>query len=335
MTDPFFKKTGLLVLAAFWSALTAADSAGQENFFRWFQPLRGGEKISVVAGGEYYPRERIRDQGTGFEETRGEAAIFIPLDSEPDREWAATVRTGVRSIRSGAVLPKTGESFPAGLWDLSFGVVHRRRLANGWIAGGNLALASPSDRPFSGWDETAALLNGFLRIPSEERNAWVFFLNYSSNREFLPHVPIPGAAYLWAPSRDFSLLAGVPLLSVNWKPADRLSLRGFYFPIHTVFLGGEYSLGSGWKVFADWRWENDRYYRCGREDRNHRLFWYEQRLETGISVEAGAGIELSLAGGYAYDRFFFEGESYSKDRTENRLDIADGFFLAARLRGRL
>lgn len=230
--------------------------------------------------------------------------------------------------------PRHRGAFPAELWDLNFGAVHRRELANGWIVGGHLALTSPSDRPFSGWDETAVLLNGFLRLPAEGRNAWVFFLNYSSNREFLPHVPIPGAGYLYAPSRDFSLLAGVPLLFADWRPLDRLSWRGFYFPIHTVFLGGEYSLGGGWKVFAAYRWENDRYYRAGRKERDQRLFWYEQRLEAGIAVEAGGGIEAALAGGYAYDRFFFEGESYSDGRTENRLDISDGPFLTARIQRR-
>ncbi len=322
-----------------WGLLLAAgaagDAAGQDGFFRWFQPLRSDEQVSIAAEAEYYPRENIRKQGTGFKDVRGELSMVLPLDSNADREWAATLRTGVRSLGTGAVIPGTGESFPAELWDLNFGLVHRRRLSNGGTVGGQLSLTSPSDRPFASWEETAILLNGFFRLPAGERNSWVFFLNYSSNREFLPHVPIPGAAFLYAPSRDFNLLAGAPLLSVNWKPADRLSLRGFYFPIHTVFVGSEYSLGAGWKIFADWRWENDRYYRANREDKDHRLFWYEQRLEIGFSVEPAPGFELALAGGYASDRFFFEGESYSKDRTENRIDIADGPFLTAHLRGRL
>jgi hypothetical protein len=328
------RKTGSLALAVLLSGAGAENAAGEEGFFRWFQPFTGNRKVSVAVEGECYPREKVREQGTGFEESRGKTSILIPLAAKTDREWAATLRAGVRSIRTGAILPDTGERFPGELWDLNFGAVHRRELANGWIVGGNLALASPSDRPFSGWDETAVLLNGFLRLPAKGRNAWVFFLNYSSNREFLPHVPIPGAGYLYGPSRDFSLLAGVPLFFADWRPLDRLGLRGFYFPIHTVFLGGEYSLGGGWKVFADWRWENDRYYRAGRKDRDQRLFWYEQRLEAGIAVAAGGGVEAALAGGYAYDRFFFEGESYSDGRTENRLDISDGPFLTARIQRR-
>ncbi len=323
--------------AALVGLLTAAGpgpAPAQEGFFRWLQPFTGNRQVTVAAEGDYYPRRDVREQETGFEEYRGETAIVLPLSAGPDREWAATVRASLRSIRTGAVLPDTGERLPSELWDLNFGTVHRRRLGNGWILGGQLSLASPSDRPFAGWDETAINLNGFLRIPAVGRDAWVFFLNYSSNREFLPHVPIPGAGYLHAPSRDFSLLAGIPLLFVNWSPAAGVKLRGFYFPIHTVFLGAEYSLGSGCKIFADWRWENDRYYRYGREDRDHRLFWYEQRLEAGLALEAGPGMELTLAGGYAYDRFFFEGKSYEDDRTENRINLAPGIFLSARAAAR-
>jgi len=320
---------GLLLAAS-----AAGGAAGQDGFFRWFQPLTAEQKVGVSARAEHYPRQRVREQGGGFGEDRGEISLSIPLASGPAAEWAATARAGCRSIRTGALLPDTGERFPSELWDLNFGTVHRRRLGNGWIAGGQFSLASPSDRPFSGWDQTSISLNGFLRVPAGRRDAWVFFLNYASNREFAPHVPIPGAGYLHAPSRDFSALLGVPLLFVNWRPAGNLSFRGFYFPIHTVFLGGEYGLGDGWKVFASWGWENDRYYRYDREDRDHRLFWYEQRLEGGVAVEAGGGLDLTLSGGYAYDRFFFEGKSYGDGRTDNRINLAPGLFISARAAAR-
>lgn len=323
--------TLLLFLAAAAGPRTAT---GQEGFFSLFGPFTGNRQAILTARGYYYPRQKVRVQEAGFEEYRGETSIILPLSAGPDQEWAATVRASLRSLRTGALLPDTGERLPSELWDLSFGAVHRRRLENGFILGGQLSLNSPSDRPFSSWEEAAINLNGFLQIPAGGRDAWLFFLNYSSNREFLPHIPIPGAGYLYAPSRDFSLLAGVPLLFVNWVPTAGVKLRGFYFPIHTIFLGGEYGLGNGWKLFASWRWENDRYYRYERPDKDHRLFWYEQRLEGGLALETGSGVELSLSGGYAYDRFFFEGKRYADDRTENRIDISPGFFLSARASAR-
>jgi len=78
------------------------------------------------------------------------------------------------------------------------------------------------------------------------------------------------------------------------------------------------------------RWENDRYYRAGREDRADRLFWYEQRAEGGVILHPAGDMEVTLSGGYAFDRFFFEGESYEDDRTDNRVDVADGPVIAVR-----
>ena len=164
----------------------------------------------------------------------------------------------------------------------------------------------------------------------------LIFMGVGAMTDFGPLIANPKTALLGAAAQVgiFSALLGAPLLFVNWRPAGRLNLRGFYFPIHTVFLGGEYELGGGWKLFSSYRWENDRYYRYGREKREQRLFWYEQRLETGIAWSTGSGIELALSGGYAWDRFFFEGKSYGDNRTDNRLDISDGPFLTARFRAR-
>ncbi|MFH1037673.1 MAG: hypothetical protein V1789_03260 [PVC group bacterium] len=320
----------IILMYMFFLAFIPMTVSGQEGISHWFQPLTGKQGTAVSGRFEYSPRERVKDQVTGLEESRWEASILIPLVQGPDREWTAVSRLGLRDIHTRAVLPNTGDEMPAELWDLHFGAVYRRRLSGNWIIGGNLSLSSPSDRPFNGWYETAVMLNGYLNIPAAGRDSWVFFLNYSTNREFLPHVPIPGAGYLHAPSRDFSALVGIPLLFVNYSPAKGLQLRGFYFPIHSVFAGCEYQLSPLIGIFASFRWENDRYYRAGREDRDDRLFWYEQRAEGGISLHPAGDIEVTLSGGYAFDRFFFEGESYNDDRTDNRVDVGDGPVLSVR-----
>jgi hypothetical protein len=80
----------------------------------------------------------------------------------------------------------------------------------------------------------------------------------------------------------------------------------------------------------DSRWENDQYYRAEREDKDDRLFWYEKRLEAGIKLRSAGDLEVVLSGGYSFDRFFFEGESYDDDRTDNRVDVGNGPFIAVR-----
>jgi len=41
-------------------------------------------------------------------------------------------------------------------------------------------------------------------------------------------------------------------------------------------------------------------------------------------------VGFELSGGYAFDRFYFEGESY-KHRNENRIDIHDGPFVVGKI----
>ncbi len=321
-------------LYLFFLAALPDSVFGQEGIFNWFRPLAGKQDVSVSGRCEYSPRQEVKEQDTGLEDSRWETSIIIPVAQGEDWEWTAVSRIGLRDIRTRAVLPDTGDAVPSELWDLHFGAMYRRRLPGNRIIGGNLSLSSPSDRPFNGWYETAVMLNGFLNIPAAGRDSWVLFLNYSTNREFLPHVPIPGAGYLYAPSRDFNALVGIPLLFVNYTPVEGLRFRGFYFPIHSVFAGCEYRLSPLIGIFAAFRWENDRYYRAGREDRHDRLFWYEKRVEAGVTLRAVGDLEVVLAGGVAFDRFFFEGESYNDDRTNNRVDVGAGPFIAVRAAAR-
>ncbi len=72
-----------------------------------------------------------------------------------------------------------------------------------------------------------------------------------------------------------------------------------------------------------------RLYRADRPNRGDQLFYYEKRLTTGARFDL-RHVELELSGGYAFDRFFFEGENYS-DCHDNRLDIGAGPFVAVRV----
>lgn len=313
-------------------ALSPPETAwARSNLSGWFRQLRGDAKIRLESGVDYSPRLAVKNQEGGFGWTTYEADIFLPFLQDGDEEWSLTGGVSLRDIKARVLLPDSQVTFPGELWDLDLGLLHRRRLPNRWTLGLNLSLSSPSDEPFSGWDETSLMVNGFLKIPDGPRNAWVVFLNYSANREFLPHVPIPGAGCLFVPSRNFSALAGVPLVFLNYRPFSRLALRASYFPIHSVATGAELECLKRFTVFGEFRWVNERYFRSGREDSEDRLFWYEKKLEFGVRVRPAVGLEVEVAGAYAFDRFFFEGDGY-EDRFDNRIDIADGFSFNTSLR---
>jgi hypothetical protein len=83
------------------------------------------------------------------------------------------------------------------------------------------------------------------------------------------------------------------------------------------------------RVHAGFDWDNDWYLRADRQQTSHGLFYYEKRLTGGIRFDLKhVGFEVS--GGYAFDRFYFEGYSYSH-RNENRIDIHNGPFVIGKV----
>jgi len=58
-------------------------------------------------------------------------------------------------------------------------------------------------------------------------------------------------------------------------------------------------------------------------------------IEAGIKLRSAADFEVTISGGYSFDRFFFEGENYDDDRTDNRVDVTDGPFVSVRARIKL
>jgi hypothetical protein len=70
------------------------------------------------------------------------------------------------------------------------------------------------------------------------------------------------------------------------------------------------------RIYAGFDWDHDSYLRADRHVRSHQLFYYEKRL--------------TLSGGYAFDRFYFEGGGYS-NHNENRIDIHGGPFVVGRI----
>ena len=81
-------------------------------------------------------------------------------------------------------------------------------------------------------------------------------------------------------------------------------------------------------VFGEFNWRNERYFRADRTDDDDRLFYYEKNVNGGVRVNFLKHLSLELSGGWAFDRFYFEGEDYD-DRDDNRIDVENGPFAKA------
>jgi hypothetical protein len=229
-----------------------------------------------------------------------------------------------------AVFPATGERFPGELWNVRLGTSYRHRFGSGWIAAGNLTVSSPSDRPFASVDELDISATALLRVPRGERDAWLFFLNYSNTRDFLPGVPLPGLGYQYQPSEELTAVLGTGFVSAQYRPAESVTLMASYAVLRTIDVRLSYQIARPVRLWMGFDWTSERYLLADRADVDDRLFYYEKRVRIGATVGLARQLYVDVAAGYSFDRVYFVGEDYD-DRLVNRIDVRNGPFLAARL----
>jgi hypothetical protein len=309
----------------------AAPAAAQAELQQWVDPTLG----NMMGRGDYritfYSDERVEGQSTRLDLTQHNFTLVTPLFQNSTDELAMSARLRYQNYDTEARLPETGQRLPEELYDARAGLSYRHKFANDWILGGAVTFGSASDEPFNSEDELVVHAAALLRVPSGPRNAWLYSISYASDVEIfhMRHIPIPGIAYFWAPSDSFRAVIGVPFTSLEYKPFETVTLEASYFPVRTVRARATWAIFRPLRVFIGFDADHDSYYLAHRGDKDDQLFYYEKRVTAGMRFDLRhVGIEVT--GGYAFDRFYFEGERYS-ERNENRFDVGDGTFVAVRL----
>lgn len=318
----------LAILAGLFIA--ASTSHAQENLGRWLNPRFGIQKTQVSAGTRYYWEEDVPDSRADFQATWYELNAFVPVHQNEVEEWAVLLGFDVLDTATSATFPRTGVEVPDHLYDVDFGLGYRRKLENDWIVGGAIVVGSASDQPFDSGEEISVTANAFLRIPHNEQLAWLVLLNLSSDRSFLPWIPIPGVAVQWTPSRDFRAVLGFPFSSVTWQPTPELTLEASYALLTNAHAKISYQLHEKVSVYGAFDWDNASWARSDRRDDDHRIFLHEKRVTGGVRVEIIENLMLDAHAGYAFNRFLFEDDNWG-DRDDNRISLGDGAFVGVQL----
>jgi hypothetical protein len=308
----------------------ALPALAQQEFMTLFSPELGELHVRSEYRITAFPDQQVVGQPAELGLLQHDFTLSTPLFQTPTDEWSASVRIRKQEFATGAVLPDTGEPFPDNLWNVRFGTTYRHRFESGWIGALNVNLGSPSDKPFASWDEMEVSATAVLRVPARGRDAWIFFLNYGSNREFLPHIPIPGLGYAYQPSEQFEAVVTTGVLSLRYQPIETLTLTASYIAVRTVDVRLTYQLFRPVRLWVGFDWTNDRFLRADRADPDDRLFYYEKRVRAGAIIGLARWLYVELTAGYSFDRFYFEGEGYS-DNDRNRIDVEDGLFGAVRV----
>ncbi|MGE0605737.1 MAG: hypothetical protein AB7O62_01330, partial [Pirellulales bacterium] len=254
----------------------------------------------------------------GFPLWRGEGAMLL-----------ATAGVQSTLFQTSAVFPDSGKAFPEQVWNIRLGLMATHQFDNGWTGSVMLNGGSASDQPFHSVREMNGTLLTFVRVPSGESNAWMFSLMYSPVSQ-IPF-PIPGVAYQWQATDTLRINVGVPF-QVFWQPTEDIYFQASYFPLTIVRLQSGWRVGSGpVTVFGGYDAANEAYLLADRIDYRERFFSYAQTFSAGLRYQLPRFGSLELSGGWAFDRYFFNGTGFS-GRHYDRIDLSPGPYLAAAYR---
>jgi hypothetical protein len=309
------------------------DSSGRAagGFSPIFDPRVGHAPIRADYRATWLPAEPVVGQPTNLGYVQQDLSLSFPLWQCSTDEWLASASLRSETFHTHAILPDTGQPFPEDLWNVRFGMTYRHLFENGWIAGGTVSVGSASDQPFHSINEMTAGINGFLRVPQGEHNAWLFTLSYSPVSE-LPY-PIPGVAFLWQPSEYFRANIGLPF-QVMWRPVEDLTLDVSYMLLTTFHARATYRLCRRVRIYGAYGVENEAYLLADRVDSNDRFFNVDQRLTAGVLFNLTPKAALDLSSGYIFDHHFFEGQNITSGNNFNRIDVGNEPYVALQFRVR-
>lgn len=289
---------------------------------RWFGPAVGNRTVLTEYSLDIYASADVEGRDTGLGLLEHNFFLLVPVWQNERNECGITAQVELQDTDTDAILPREGIPLPSQLWEVRVGGIYRGVVRGDWIWGATASFGSASNEPFQAGDAFDGSLAGLLRIPHKKRNAWLFFLHFATNREFLNYVPLPAAGYWWEPSDKFRAVVGVPFASFAHKPIEKLSLDLSYFPVRNIHAKATYKITRFLNAFGGFDWRNQRYFRADRDNNEERIFYYEKRVGGGFRLGVAPQVALTFQGGWAFDRFYFEGEDYN-DHDGNRIGVED------------
>lgn len=269
-------------------------------------PLGVNGRIAFNYSALWEPSRSIQGQDADLGVIRQNSGFSFPLWFGDEQSLFASVGVQHLLFQTDAILPDSGQPFPSNLWDVRGNLVHIKRYRNNWSTVLIGSLGSTGDRPFAGASELIPGAVGALRVPSGDRNAWLWSVSYQPVTG-LPY-PIPGLAYVWEPSDRLTAQLGVPF-QLYWQIFDKVRIDASYLPIKNVRAYATYQWSDTIEFFGGFDWINESYFLWDRVNSDDFFNLLEQRLPFGIRWCIGRNWVFDAQAGYVLNRVFFQGPS--------------------------
>ena len=310
-----------------FSILAHAQSA-EEAAIDWAKMPLG--KMPPIASYDftYYPKRDVNNQDASLAMSSHEIVGVLPLVSKNDEEFTVAGFGMAKHLSTGATLPKNNVRLPQNLYNIAGGPFYRKQLENGWTSGIGFLAGSASNELFQSGYEITVHADAYVKIPVKEKAAWFFYVDYNNNRDYLRNWPIPGAGYWCNLSENLDILIGLPAAYIDIKPTKNTDLSLLYIAITNIHAKASYDIVKSLELYAAFDWNNQIFARADREMHKDRLCYYEKALTAGLHWQFMKYAGVTVAGGYAFDRYFYEAKRYAA-RGDNRINFDDGPFIQA------
>jgi hypothetical protein len=297
-------------------------------FSRMFAPI-GRLPVAGSLSTMLYPGTETKNSDDDFLMMQQELSLFVPVAEFENSDLSFNLTGEQFLLDERLYITDPLIELPDAFYDLEAGAVYRRQFSGGNMGGAFVSVGSASDELFEETEDVAVNLSGYYRYSLDSGNAWIFLLSYDNQRDFLKNIPLPGAAYEYRRGRELTAIVGVPFVFLDWKPNRKWSASVSYFVPYSVGVSTRYHLWGPVFIHGAFDWDEKSYFRTGREDDDDNIYYYEKRLTAGANVYLNNNFSLDLSGGFAFDRYIYEGEDFDDD--DGKLEFEDGVFAEVKL----
>jgi hypothetical protein len=209
---------------------------------------------------------------------------------------------------------------PGQLLDQSVGAAFPVAKAGDWIFAAALGVGYAGASPFGEGNSLYGKATAVALRQFSDKDALVLVLDYDGNRTFLPDVPLPGIEYTRRVSPTLFYVVGVPVSSVTWKPAEKLSLEAGWHPVEAFHAAAGYEFAPHWVAFGSLDYHASAFFLRELKG-NDRLLFQQRRAELGVKWSPRESFGFTAALGYTWGQEFSTG--FDSRRTDEVADLSD------------
>ncbi len=286
-------------------SLLLSVGAKAQDFSRMVAPP-AMQKTRAIFTDSIQPETHIGQGGDKTTMHRGVLAVAVPFAKTERNSWTVSTNYGWIDFAP-------DQQQVPDLYNFDLGLTYTEMIEDKKMWAGSFSIGSASDLLFKNPSVTTFRGNYFYVNPKSETETWMFLVNYSNNRPFLNNIPLPGFAYIYAPSKTFRGTFGAPFAQLSWEFAEGWTYNFFTLVPWVLKTSVDYTIAGPAKAYVGVDFSQATYYLHDRKDRNERLFYDEKKLFIGAKSPINKSLFADLEAGYSFDRRFFTAEDYERD----------------------